>query len=105
MGDTAGVTGDVAPLHGALAAQDCVFPMKTAHRTHRRLLCASRVSAKTAACADGDDERMGRVVRWKRFVCAKHLPQTGNVLGLCLLLLHDVNVQEKRGPQPPSVRG
>ena len=42
MGDTAGMTGDVAPLHGALATQGCVSPMMTAHRTHRRLLCASR---------------------------------------------------------------
>ena len=30
-------------------------------------------------------------------MCAKHVPQVVNVLGLCPLLLHDVNVQEKRG--------
>ena len=91
------MTGAVAPLHGALAAQGGVLPKTTAHLAHSRLLRASRASAKTATWADLDEARMGRVVMWKRLMCPKHEPQVVNVLGLRPLLMHDVKVQEKRG--------
>ena len=47
MGEAAEMTAGVAPLHGAVAAQVCVFLMTTAHRKQRRLLRVPRTSAKT----------------------------------------------------------
>ena len=91
------MTAGVAPLHGAVAAQGCALPTTSAQRTHRRLLCASRASAKTSVCVAVKDARMGRVVRWKRLVCVKYVPQVVNGLGPCPLLLHGVNEHEKRG--------
>ena len=97
MGDGAGVTGDVAPLHGALAAQDSVFPMTAAQRVHRRLFRLSRTSAKTAVWAEVEEARTGRDVRWKRLTCVRQEPHVVNAMGLCPLLRHEENVQEKRG--------
>ena len=65
------MTAGVAPLHGAVATQGCAFPTTAAKRTHRRLLCASRVSAKMVVCAAVEDGRIKRVMRWKRLVCVK----------------------------------
>ena len=69
--EASGMTDGVAPLHGSVAAQGCALPTTAAQRTHKRLLCASRASAKTAVCADVEDASIGRTVRWKRVVCVK----------------------------------
>jgi len=96
-GDGAGVTGDVAPLHGASAAQGSVFPMTAAQRVQRRLFRPSSASAKTPTWADVDEARTGREVRWARLEWVRNEAQDENVIGLWPLLLHDVNVQEKGG--------
>ena len=91
------MTGDVAPLHGALGAQGSVLPMTAAQRVQRRLFRLSRTSAKTPAWAAVDEARTGRVVRWDLLVWVRYEAQVVKVMGLWPLLLHDVNEQEKRG--------
>ena len=95
-GDAAGVTGDVAPLHGASAAQGSVFPLTAAQRVQRRLFHSFSASAKTTTWAEVDEARTGREVRWARLVCERNEAQVVNAVGLRPLLLHDVNVLEKR---------
>ena len=96
-GDGAGMTGDVAPLNDAFGAQGSGFRKTAAQRVQRRLFRPSSASAKTATWADVEEARTGREVRWARLVWVRHEAQEVNVLGLWPLLLHDVNVQEKRG--------
>ena len=63
IGDDAGMTGDVAPLHSALAAHGSVLPLTAAQRVQRRLFRSSRTSAKTAVWAEVEEAKMGRDVR------------------------------------------
>ena len=84
-------------MHGALAAQDSVFPMTAAQRVHRRLFRSSRTSAKTAVWAEVEEDRTGRDVRWKRLTWVRQEPHVVNAMGLCPLLRQEENVQEKRG--------
>ena len=62
IGDDAGMTGDIAPFHGALAAHGSVFPLKAAQRVQRRLFRPSRTSAKTAVWEEVEEAKKGREV-------------------------------------------
>ena len=63
IGDDAGMTGDVAPLHSALAAHGSVLPLTAAQRVQRRLFRPYRKSAKTAVWAEVEEAKTGQDVR------------------------------------------
>lgn len=56
----------VAPLHGAMGAQGCVFYMTVESLAHSRLLCASKAVSKTPDCPAVYEARTGRLKIWKR---------------------------------------
>lgn len=83
----------VAPLHEALHAQGCVFVLTEAHLTHSRRLSSSRAVEKTPIFPAVDEERTGRMLRWKLLAWVRQDSQVVRIFGSSPLLLHDVNDQ------------